>query len=345
MIVCYNSPPRFSGETNSWIYERTPLLNPTIHFAMIQPESERTVFLLPSMLSERISVLRKERGLTQEQLGKMVGVSSQAVGKWEKGGAPDVELLPVLSRQLGVTIDDLFGLAGGKQVDVEDMIRRWIATIPKGQRMNELCRLVWSAMESVILLEGNDYKAAPKLPHEHRCDWQDEESGRSILVRTSIFQEDGLVFGVNAEDMSFVSIWPEPEAGYEAFMAKNSLCRKLFQTLAMPHCLELLEYLHSKPARDSRHYTPGAIAKMLGIEVREAENLIKALTDLGMLKPATLETEDGVVHSFRIWGNDAIVPLLYLARWLTTGGNVSVSNIGRESPVLRGEKWKEREEN
>ena len=97
------------------------------------------VFLMPSMLSERIAALRKERGLTQEQLGKMVGVSSQAVGKWEKSGAPDVELLPSLSRQLGVTIDALFGLEGGEQIDVEDAVRRWIATIPKGRRMNELC--------------------------------------------------------------------------------------------------------------------------------------------------------------------------------------------------------------
>ena len=36
---------------------------------------------MPGMLSERIAALRKERGLTQEQLGKMVGVSYQAVGK------------------------------------------------------------------------------------------------------------------------------------------------------------------------------------------------------------------------------------------------------------------------
>ena len=61
-------------------------------------------------LSEQIAALRKERGLTQEQLGNLVGVSAQAVSKWEKGGTPDVELLPILSRQLGVTIDALFGM-------------------------------------------------------------------------------------------------------------------------------------------------------------------------------------------------------------------------------------------
>ena len=302
---------------------------------------------MPDILSERIAALRKERGFTQEQLGKLVGVSAQAVGKWEKGGAPDVELLPVLAGQLGVTIDALFGLEGGETPDAEDAVRRWIATVPKGRRMSELCRLAWAAMESVVLLEGGDYRAAPKIPREHHCESIDATDGEPcpILLRTAIFQEGGLAFGVNAEDMSYISIWPEPEAGYEAFMAKNSLCRELFQTLATPHCLELLEYLHSKPARDSRHYTPGAIAKTLGMEIQEAENLIRALTDIGMLKSATLETEYGFIQSFCVWGYDAIVPLLYFARWLTTGGIVTNSSAGREAPVLRGEKWKEREEN
>ena len=38
-------------------------------------------------LSDTITRLRKERGLTQEQLGQLVGVSAQAVSKWEKGGS------------------------------------------------------------------------------------------------------------------------------------------------------------------------------------------------------------------------------------------------------------------
>ena len=118
---------------------------------------------MPGMLSERIAALRKERGLTQEQLGKMVGVSSQAVGKWEKGGAPDVELLPVLSRQLGVTIDALFGLEGGEKVDVEDAVRRWIVTIPKGQRLDKLCRLVWSAVKGTLSYRGLELGDDPGL--------------------------------------------------------------------------------------------------------------------------------------------------------------------------------------
>ena len=81
---------------------------------------------MPSILSERIAALRKERGLTQEQLGKLCGVSSQAVGKWEKGGAPDVELLPVLAQQLGVSIDALFGLESGDRLDVPEVVGGWL---------------------------------------------------------------------------------------------------------------------------------------------------------------------------------------------------------------------------
>ena len=52
---------------------------------------------MASLLSECIAELRRARNLTQEQLGQLVGVSAQAVSKWEKGGAPDVELLPALA--------------------------------------------------------------------------------------------------------------------------------------------------------------------------------------------------------------------------------------------------------
>ena len=60
-------------------------------------------------IGEQIKKFRTEKSITQEQLGEPVGVSTQAVSKWERGGAPDIELLPALSQALGVSIDALFG--------------------------------------------------------------------------------------------------------------------------------------------------------------------------------------------------------------------------------------------
>lgn len=55
--------------------------------------------------------LRKEQGLTQRQLAEALGVSEQAVRKWERGlGCPDVSLLPPLAKQFGVGVERL--LAG-----------------------------------------------------------------------------------------------------------------------------------------------------------------------------------------------------------------------------------------
>ena len=60
----------------------------------------------------KIKQLRNKSGLTQEQLAARLGVSAQAVSKWENAVAmPDITLLPALSGELGVTIDDLFDLS------------------------------------------------------------------------------------------------------------------------------------------------------------------------------------------------------------------------------------------
>ena len=56
----------------------------------------------------RIQKYRKEKGLTQEELAAQLGVSSQAVSKWENDAScPDISLLPLLCRILGITTDEL----------------------------------------------------------------------------------------------------------------------------------------------------------------------------------------------------------------------------------------------
>ena len=58
------------------------------------------------MFQERLYQLRKERGLSQEELANEVGVSRQAVQKWESGAAqPSLDKLTALARYFGVTLD------------------------------------------------------------------------------------------------------------------------------------------------------------------------------------------------------------------------------------------------
>ena len=58
----------------------------------------------------RLQQVRKAAGLSQEQLGELVGMSRQAVSKWETGqAAPDIDTLALLCGVLGVSADALLG--------------------------------------------------------------------------------------------------------------------------------------------------------------------------------------------------------------------------------------------
>jgi len=64
-------------------------------------------------LGNTIAVYRKGKNITQEQLAQQLGVTNQAVSKWESGQCcPDVALLPKLADIFEITLDELFGRKG-----------------------------------------------------------------------------------------------------------------------------------------------------------------------------------------------------------------------------------------
>lgn len=81
-------------------------------------------------VGEQIAVLRKAKGLTQSELGERIGVSFQAVSKWERGETlPDVTLLPDLAKILETTVD--FILLGNEKV-IEYKGKFTVTDIKKG---------------------------------------------------------------------------------------------------------------------------------------------------------------------------------------------------------------------
>ena len=84
-------------------------------------------------VGENIAYFRKKLGLTQEMLSERIGVTAQAVSKWENGVTnPDISLLPRISEALGIGIGDLFdgsrerrAVGFGQLPDVENPSSRW----------------------------------------------------------------------------------------------------------------------------------------------------------------------------------------------------------------------------
>lgn len=71
---------------------------------------------------ERIASHRKKLELTQDALAQKLGVTNQAVSKWESDQTcPDIQLLPLLTDLFGITLDELFGRARTAQTVEADV--------------------------------------------------------------------------------------------------------------------------------------------------------------------------------------------------------------------------------
>ena len=97
-------------------------------------------------IGKRIGLLRKEKGLTQEELASHMGVSPQAVSKWENDQTcPDISALPKLARLFDVTVDELLEgkevlpaarvLPPAERKDPKDMLLRITVDSAQGDRV------------------------------------------------------------------------------------------------------------------------------------------------------------------------------------------------------------------
>lgn len=63
------------------------------------------------LIGEKIKQIRRERDLTQDEVASALGISYQAISKWERNdGYPDITILPALANYFGITVDELIGM-------------------------------------------------------------------------------------------------------------------------------------------------------------------------------------------------------------------------------------------
>ena len=97
-------------------------------------------------IGKRIGLLRRQKGLTQEELASHMGVSPQAVSKWENDQTcPDISALPKLAQLFGVTVDELLSgkeelpavrvLPPEQRKDLKDMLLRITVDSHEGDRV------------------------------------------------------------------------------------------------------------------------------------------------------------------------------------------------------------------
>lgn len=285
-------------------------------------------------IGEQIAKLRRAAGLTQEELGRAVGVSTQAVSRWECGGTPDVALLPAIADKLGVTIDALFGRGDSAPRNMEDTFAGWFRALPEDARLEQLSRLLWAFHFSYTPVE----QSAVHRPAS--CEMNDPALGEeAVLLRTVLETEQGFLLQVSADDLSFAAVFPEPAAGYARYLLPDEEYERFFAVLARPGAVRLLRFLCSDQAGHATgsYYTAPLVAKRLGMALEQAESLMDVLAEAGLLGRIEVAAEDRVLHAYVSKLDCGIVAFLYLARWVAQNKTRVTFSCWdpREAPLFR----------
>ncbi len=113
-------------------------------------------------LGQRIQFYRRQKGMSQESLGEALGVSRQAVSKWEgDNGIPELSTLIAMSRLFSITVGQLLGVeemhAQEKTAELDDgqienILRRYSEEHAENKRRRNRVHLQWVLVAGAFLV-------------------------------------------------------------------------------------------------------------------------------------------------------------------------------------------------
>lgn len=215
----------------------------------------------------QIKTARKACGMTQEQLAAKVGVSTQAVSKWEISSYPDASLLPAIANALGVTIDTLFGI-GKKEVSLpQQVLEATRAAIPYDTEDDpysgclELMKEIFRAF-AMGTCGCDEYRPL-------------EQAVRDAETWETFSQGDfdcGFFQSRLPDNLYYFLLMSEPKNGYDKVLAYDDQMVELFRFLAMPDALRVMYFLHSRPS--TMFFNERTLTQELGINGAHSKEII-----------------------------------------------------------------------
>jgi Predicted transcriptional regulators len=142
-------------------------------------------------ISERLKEYRRNKKNTQEALAEYVGISVQAVSKWERGESyPDITLLPMIATYYNVSIDELLGMGKVRQkAKIDEYFAKAQRCADKNDNDGE--RKVW---EEAYREFPNDLSVASAymyfLPDDNEKDAYEKIELAEKLIRESTSEEN-----------------------------------------------------------------------------------------------------------------------------------------------------------
>ena len=109
-------------------------------------------------LGNNIRQLRRRDKRTQEALAEALGVTSQAVSRWESGGSyPDMNLIPSIANYFGVSIDELFGYTNDRTKRIDELVAQIYDMIRQNNGVdNNISECIAVARNALVEFPGNE---------------------------------------------------------------------------------------------------------------------------------------------------------------------------------------------
>ncbi len=258
---------------------------------------------MTNVFSETLQKLRKEKGITQEMLAQSLGVSGQAVSKWENGSYPDGDLIPKIADYFGVTIDYLYG-RGDKKSSVEQLILESLQEFAYSENhdrdFEKMMDYAW-AMQLSAWRQNTNYNNIRKV------------SGKSDEVTASqVYDKAGFSFMRLNEDLQFYFLAPAPKDGFDSVLTETEKTSELFRFLGDKTNLKILYLMLSLDYQES--IEPQTVASMLNIPKEKAEKALSYLTNInGVFMQGKIVTENGKnanIYSARMQNTNLYLMLL-----------------------------------
>lgn len=276
-------------------------------------------------IGKQIAFMRKEKGIKQEELAKYVGVSTQAVSKWENGGVPDTELLPKIADFFSVTIDSLFERNIMDYSDLQSVLIEKIIHTPEDRRFKQVFNYCWD-MERAIM--GNDFFIERNHIEDYEKGIEATEQNYSSILSDHGFTRMGI-----ANRLQYFLIVQEPKntdlalfdgIDYPTFF-KIFSDEDLFNACIMLHKRE-----HKKA------FTPFLLMNKLGISIEKSNEILSALSKYKMIYSSQIEMDDEIQTVYHFNPSPSFIALLIFAREVIDTPNVFAYNCQKRSkPYLK----------
>ncbi len=269
--------------------------------------------------------LRKEKGVTQEELSKHVGVSMQAVSKWECGGVPDVELIPKIADYFQVSTDVLFN-RDNSYIDFETKLGEKTDNIKnEKEKLDTMFFYNWVMHLGVIREDA--YRDAKGLYEEAR-----QQSGPTIYSRHLNFNDNGITFFNLSKEAPYFYLFPGSDKRTEVLLSDTDYCG-FFSDLSDEAFFKCIIFLYKRDY--NIRFTPDLLIKELEITEEQVEKYLQLLKKYKLLSTEVLKLNDSEMTTYRFEPSPSIIGFLTFAQEILHPPGRFFMNNGRPvSPFL-----------